>query len=83
MNFVYSKRAVKDLKSLPNIIQKRVLFSIDSIATNPLVGKKLRGPLSPYRSLRVGEYRIIYEITKQQKQVIIMTIVPRGRAYKD
>lgn len=64
------------------MIKPRVLEGLKNIAADPYVGKKLKGPLRHLHSLRVGEYRIIYQV-ERPKSVIVMTIVPRGNAYKD
>lgn len=42
--------------------------------------KKLQGR-SGYR-LRVGEWRVIYEVQKTELVVIVMKIAPRGEAYR-
>lgn len=82
MSLSYTHQALKDLKRLPKTIQQRALSGAESIHENPLIGKKLQGPLTAYRSLRIGEYRIVYQVSAKPKQVIIMTIAPRGRAYQ-
>lgn len=79
MNLVYTKRAVKDLKGLSAIIKPRVLAGLDDIASDAHAGKALKGPLAHVRSLRVGEYRVLYQI--EVSDVIIMTVVARGSAY--
>jgi mRNA-degrading endonuclease RelE of RelBE toxin-antitoxin system len=63
----------------------RVRRAVDGIVANPLLGKKLKGPLAAYRSVRVGEYRIIYSFYSfrpEAKQIIILTVGPRGGIYR-
>lgn len=78
---LYTRRATKDLAALPRTVETRVQRGIAHIGDNPLVGKKLQGPLAKYRSLRVGEYRIIYLHDRKAKTVAILTAGPRGGAY--
>ena len=52
-------------KSRKNI-SERVVRAIDGLKTNPFTGKKLLGELSGFRSLRVGEYRVIYLIIEKK-----------------
>mgnify|MGYP005645334707 CR=1 FL=1 len=47
---------------------------------DPFIGKKLRG--MPYWSLRIGDYRLIYRVVKEEKMVILMTVFHRKRGYK-
>jgi len=61
---VYLERAAeKDLKQLPPKLHDRVIAAIRSLARNPRpVGcRKLTGSGTDWR-IRVGDYRIIYEI---------------------
>jgi len=43
----------------------------------PLVGK-----LKGYYRLRVGDYRVIFEILPSRKIIAVHLIIPRGQAYR-
>ena len=78
-----TKAAARDLRALPANILKRVDARILSLAEEPRPDgvKKLAGVEDLYR-VRVGDYRIIYEI---QDAVILTTIVRtrhRGEVYR-
>jgi len=45
-----------------------------------LFNKKLQG--RPGYRLRVGDWRVIYEIGKDRVVIIVMKIAPRGEVYK-
>ena len=62
--------------------QKAIKFSIDSLAENPLSGKKLDPPFDHLRSLRVGIYRILYEIFKKELVVLVVSIAHRKEVYR-
>ena len=75
MNIELTKRAVKDLDALERAQPKyfdRILTKIQSLSDDPSAGKQLIGPLKGKGSLRVGDYRIIYECTR--KMIYILTI---------
>lgn len=73
----FKKSALKQLRSLPNNIQKLVLNSITNHFTvNPYIadGKHIKKLSDGYR-LRVGDYRVFYYI--ESKVVIITSVVRR------
>jgi len=55
---------------------------IRKLEKDPFLGKPLRGDLSGKRSLRVGDYRVIYTINEQKKVVILYGVKHRKKAYK-
>ena len=70
-----TSRAVKNLddlgRSRPAFTQK-VIAKIESLSDDPTAGKPLVGPLKGIWSLRVGEYRILYQA--DSKRVTILTV---------
>ena len=80
-----SKEAIKDLKKLDKNVSSRLLNNLNKleISENPLSLKDVRplvGKLKGFYRLRVGEYRIIFEIDRPNKRIGIHIIVPRGNA---
>jgi mRNA interferase RelE/StbE len=74
------KSILKIHQSLPAIGQK-ISSWIDALKTNPHLGKKLAGSDQETRRIRVGDYRIIYEIYPDQSMIVVIYIGPRGGAY--
>lgn len=72
----------KDIPALPRVLRKRVALAIEEKLLNSpeIFGKPLKKSLKGFRSLRVGDYRIIYLIEKQV--VLIVIIQHRAIAYK-
>lgn len=66
----------KDLPSLDRAARARILKAIrEKLATDPEgYGERLRAELHGYWKLRVGEYRVIYEIRKNLVMVLILKI---------
>jgi mRNA interferase RelE/StbE len=71
----------EDLKSIPANLRKRILKAIQvRLATEPArYGTRLRQSLSSLWKLRVGDYRVVFEI--ENKTVRIWTIAHRKKGY--
>lgn len=76
-----SKQAVKFLSSCDKILSGRFTEKIDFLVNNPVPpdAKRLKG-VSSWR-IRVGDYRIIYEIHYDVKTVLITKIGHRSIIY--
>ncbi len=83
MNIELTKRAVKDLDKIeraqPRLYQA-VVKKINVLATQPTLGKPLVGPLKGKWSLRVGDYRMLYEFS--ETRLVILTVNHRREVYK-
>ena len=80
----YSRAAVKALKAMPRNLSLQVrgkieLLAADFFAANNNV-KKLVGR-EAYR-LRVGDWRVIYEIEGGRLVIRVLTVAPRGGVYQ-
>jgi mRNA interferase RelE/StbE len=73
-----------DLRVLPREILLRIGRKIDSLADNPRPPgvEKLSGSEVSYR-VRVGDYRILYEIRDEVLLVIIVKVRHRREAYRN
>ena len=76
------RRAIKDIADLPQDYARLVGQHIDRLAENPRPpdAKKLRGT-SDY-SLRVGVYRILYDIDDEAESVTVYRVKHRREAYR-
>ena len=77
-----SRRAAKAVTSLDKPLRRKILAAIDALAADPRpVGcRKLAGQQA-WR-IRVGDYRIIYEIHDQVLLVIVIDIGHRREIYR-
>jgi len=79
----YTPRAIKALRSLPANWRTRIVDKIDALALNPFAPnnnvKKLRGR-EGYR-LRVGDWRILYDIDEGKIILLVIDIGARGGVY--
>lgn len=76
--------ASKDLKKLDRTISNRIVDKIRWLANNFLNIKhdRLAGDLADFYKVRVGDYRIIYEVLTTEKVIIIHAIGHRKEIYK-
>ena len=74
----------KDIPKLSSTNRKRIRQVIeDKLVRSPeTFGKPLRRSLQGYRSLRIGDYRVVFKIEPSLKQVIILFIGHRSSIYK-
>jgi mRNA interferase RelE/StbE len=72
------------MEALPASIVQRVFPKIESLGENPRPHgvKKIEGEENMYR-IRVGNYRVIYEISDKYKKVDIAHIRHRSEAYRN
>jgi mRNA interferase RelE/StbE len=76
------KSALKELRKLPPSERPRLIAAIDQLADQPYTGKLLKGDLSGLRRLRVGNYRIIYEVDDGKVLILILRVAHRKRIYR-
>jgi mRNA interferase RelE/StbE len=79
----FSKKAEKQFLALPQSIQERLVSHINALAENPRPPKvkKLVGEENLYR-IRVGDYRIVYQIDDQLLLVLVLKIGHRSEVYR-
>lgn len=76
-------RAQRDLRDLPDAIYQRVASAFKRLRANPRPAgcRKLVGSAGDWR-IRIGDYRVIYEIDDKDRVVRIMFIRHRREAYR-
>jgi len=76
------RQATKDIANLPKDYARLVSQHIERLAGNPrpLGAKQLSGRTD--YSLRVGVYRILYEIDEEAKSVTIYRVKHRREVYR-
>lgn len=78
------RSAAKALKKIPKADQKRIAEKIDSLAEcppNPEI-TKMKGN-NPFHKVRVGDYRIVYEIQEDVLLILIVKIGHRKDIYRN
>jgi mRNA interferase RelE/StbE len=77
------RRAERDLKNLSQEMFYRIIPKIKVLSENPKPAgcRKITGSKNDWR-IRIGDYRIIYEIDEKEKAVKVMRIRHRREVYK-
>ena len=77
------KRSVlRELQRVSEPTRSRLERAIDGLAERPFAGSLLRGDRRGYRSLRVGEYRIIYELRASALVALVVRVGHRRDVYR-
>jgi mRNA interferase RelE/StbE len=79
---ILPKSVQKELDRLPDDVMGRVLARLRALESNPRPPdvKKLKGRQA-WR-IRIGDYRIIYEIHDRELVIIVVTIGHRREVYR-
>jgi mRNA interferase RelE/StbE len=79
----FAPAATRQFKKLSRDLQVRIGSKIDSLATTPRPSgvRKLEGKHSLYR-IRVGNYRVIYEIQDKILLVLVLAVGQRADIYR-
>lgn len=79
---VLARRAASELRALDWPLIDAAEDALALLERDPHVGYRLRGRLRGLRSLRVGSYRIIYQLSDNDRTVRVATIRHRSTAYR-
>jgi mRNA interferase RelE/StbE len=82
-NIQFKRSAQKDLRKLETVLISRILNAVESLSIDPTPrnSKKLKGVENIYR-IRVGKYRIVYEVDKSHNVVTVYYIRHRDDVYR-
>ncbi len=64
-------------------IQRKISTKIEALASDPRPAgcRKLRGADDIYR-VRVGDYRVLYQVSDDELLVLVVSVRKRGKVYK-
>ena len=60
----------------------RIVAAVDRLAEFPHLGSALKGDLRGLRRLRVGDYRVVYEVCDDELVVLVIRVAHRRDAYR-
>jgi len=80
--FSQASKAYQKLFFSERAIFGRIKNALESLGSNPFLGKPLKNKLKGKYSLRVGVYRIIYSVDKSEITVYILDIGHRREVYR-
>lgn len=79
----FKRSADRQLKRLPVAVQKRIVAEVAALATNPRPRGvvKLAGAENVWR-IRLGDYRVVYEIHDDRLVILVLRVADRKDAYR-
>ena len=79
----WKKSTRKDLRKLPSATVDKIIEAVEGLAENPFPHgvEKLSGSEHAYR-IRLGDYRIVYEVVAESKLVEIQRVRHRKDVYR-
>lgn len=80
----YSSQAIKFLKSTEKSLAKRIFLKIEELQKEPFLHdtKIIQGYTEKLFRVRVGDYRILYEVDYDSKIIGIVKIDKRSKVYE-
>lgn len=83
-NIRFQPSVDKDVRRIPGTDLRRILQRIEALSANPFPhgAAKLSGAEGLFR-IRVGSYRVVYEVDHPSHQVVIHYIRHRRDAYRN
>ena len=82
-SLAFKKSVAKDLRNLPNKDVARILKTIESLCENPRAEGCIKLSAQERYRVRLGVYRIIYEIQDSELIVLVVKVAHRGEVYKN
>ena len=81
---LFTKQADRALRKMSRSTARLIREKLDQLATDPYVRHpnvtRLQG--RPGFRLRVGDWRVIYELEDDRLMVLVLKIAPRGEVYR-
>ena len=76
------RSAAREIERVPRSDRERLVEAIDRLAASPYAGNALKGGLRGLRRLRVGTYRVLYEVEEDALVVLVVRVAHRRDAYR-
>ena len=76
------RSATRELAQIARRDRERLVYAIDRLGEQPHVGYPLKGDLRGLRRIRVGDYRVVYEVLEHELVVLVVRIAHRREAYR-
>lgn len=77
------KRVDKELSGVPSHLAHDVHHALNELPIDPYPSgcKKLKGRLQCWR-VRIGSYRILYDVDSKSRAIVVLKIGPRKDVYR-
>jgi mRNA interferase RelE/StbE len=75
------RSAAKALRLIEREDRERLVRAIDRLADEPHAGGVLKGEFAGLRRIRVGVFRIVYEVHAGELTILVVRVAHRREAY--
>lgn len=78
---IWSESAAKELKKLDRTVANRIYKKVSQLSENPYHSDVTKIVGDPYFRLRVGDYRIIFDIQNNMLRILVLKVGHRKNVY--
>jgi len=79
---IWSESAAKKLKKLDKTVAKRIFKKVSELSENPYHSDVTKIIGNSYFRLRIGDYRVIFDIQNDMLRMLILNVGHRKNVYK-
>ncbi len=79
---IWSESAAKELKRLDRTVANRIYKKVSQLSENPYHLDVVKMVGDPYFKLRVGDYRVIFDIQNDMLRILVLKVGHRKNVYK-
>lgn len=76
-------RAGRDVRNLDPPVSRREREALERLVENPAEAQLVRLQGSDELRLRVGDWRVRLRLDSATRTIVVLRVLPRGRAYRD
>ena len=76
--------ADKEFRHLPAEVRQRVAAAVEALKANPRpIGvESLAGQLKGLHRIRIGDYRVVYQVDDEARSITVTRVGHRGKVYQ-
>ena len=80
-----TRPAERDIRRLDRPVRERILSGLDALASDPPAGdiRRMSGITPLQWRLRVGDWRVRFSRDPESRTILVLRVLPRGRAYRE
>lgn len=78
----FRPRAAKELRALPKGVRRTVAMVVDAVAENPRPSGAVHLKGTDFLRVRVGDYRVVYEVREHVLVVLVVRVAHRRDVYR-
>lgn len=79
---IWSESASRELKKLDRTVAKRIFQKVSQLSENPYHLDVIKMVGEPYFRLRIGDYRVVFDIQNDILRILILKVGHRKNIYK-